>query len=378
MNEHGIKTSVWYGSNNLKNKIIDKEFGVQFSWDIPLLEGYDYEFFKNYSWKPSHANGFFGLVNLGMLIRLFQIPKSIIVVHGWHYLIHLIILLAGRLAGHTICIRCDNPQKHEILKHGWKQQVKKILLKYIVFPRIDYYLYVGKQNKLFYTYFGIQESKLLFMPHCVDNARFEESFHKLDRATLRYKSGINLTDKVILFSGKYIEKKKPLEILEAFRQFDQSDCWLIMVGEGNLKDEMENFISKHQLKRVLLTGFINQSKIVEYYKISDLFIMYSGLGETWGLSVNEAMNFNLPIIVSDLTGCADDLVKEGVNGFITKSNDTVDLTQKMRAILIENQLSFETKSSEIINIYSYSTIVSNLLKTFDQYNTKIQAFRSAS
>ena len=86
MNEHAVNTKAWYCSDESIKGGLDKQFGVDVKWDIPLLEGYAYRFFKNYSWKPSHANGFFGLINLGIITQLFKIPKSVIIVHGWNYL----------------------------------------------------------------------------------------------------------------------------------------------------------------------------------------------------------------------------------------------------------------------------------------------------
>jgi glycosyltransferase involved in cell wall biosynthesis len=43
----------------------------------------------------------------------------------------------------------------------------------------------------------------------------------------------------------------------------------------------------------------------------DIFVLPSKLHETWGLVVNEAMNFGLPVIVSDKVGCGEDLVERG-------------------------------------------------------------------
>ena len=139
LNEHGVKTKAWYGSDESIKGGMDKQFGTEVKWDIPLLQGYQYEFFKNYSWKASHFNGFLGLINLEMIGRLFSIPKSVIIVHGWHYLTHFIVLLIGRLLGHTVCLRCEMPQNQEALKTGWKQSLKKFGLKHLLFPRINYF-----------------------------------------------------------------------------------------------------------------------------------------------------------------------------------------------------------------------------------------------
>jgi len=362
LNEQGVQTSAWYCSFKSANGSLDKEFGTNIKWDIPLLEGYDYAIFKNHSWKPSQDNGFFGLINLGMIRKLFSMPKSVIVVHGWHYFTHLIILLLGKLRGHTICVRCDLPQKQEVLKNGWKQVVKRIGLKYLVFPRIDYFLYIGHQNRLFYKSFGVPDNRLLSCPYSVDNNRFRMESEKLKPSIpqIKKRMGIPASGKVILYAAKYIEKKRPIDLLKAFIHLNDPGCWLVMVGEGKLREEMEKLIHQYQVKQVVLTGFKNQTEISEYYAISDLFIMCSSVGEHWGLSVNEAMNFNLPLILSDLTGCSDDLVKEGDNGYVFKTGDVNQLAEKMKHILFENKLSWNTSSEHIIDQYSFHASMKSL------------------
>ncbi|WP_282112655.1 glycosyltransferase [Maribacter stanieri] len=362
MNEKGVKTEAWYCSDDSIKGGFDKEFGVNITWDIPLLKGYHYRFFKNSSWKPSIFNGFFGLINLGVLIQLFREPKAVIVVHGWNYFTHFMVLMLGKLRGHTICLRNDMPLSHEFYKQGWKQKIKKIGLKYFLFPRVNKFFYIGYQNKLFYKSYNIGDTRLVSCPYAVDNERFGEQYKLLSPkiSEIKHTMGIPAGDKIIIFSGKYIEKKRPLDLLQAFKNLNSPNCWLIMVGEGELRATMEAYIMQHSLKQVILTGFVNQSKIAEYYAIGNVFVMCSSLGENWGLSVNEAMNFDLPLLLSDLTGCSNDLVKEGNNGYVFKTGDVDALTIKLNEILLKNQLSWSTSSKSIIDDYDFNTIIKNL------------------
>ncbi|MEP2278374.1 glycosyltransferase [Maribacter sp.] len=364
MNDQDVNTEAWYCSDESIKGGFDKEFGVNITWDIPLLNGYSYQFFKNNSWKPSVSNGFFGLINLGLLKQLFNEPKAVIIVHGWNYFTHFMVLMLGTLKGHTICLRNDMPLSHEHYKKGWKQKIKKIGLKYFLFPRVDKFLYIGSQNKIFYKSYDIEDNRLVSCPYAVDNDRFKAQYKviKPNISSIRRDLGIPQNDKIIIFSGKYIEKKRPLDLLQAFKNLNNSNCWLIMVGEGELRTSMEHFIEKHQLKQVILTGFVNQSKIAEYYAIGDLFVMCSSLGENWGLSVNEAMNFNTPLLLSNLTGCSEDLVIQGVNGYTFKTKDVNELKEKMEEILIKNSLTLHITSQEIVDDYSFLSITDNLKK----------------
>ncbi len=363
LNEQNVPTSAWYCTDKTVKGSVDKEFGVTVKWDIPLLEGYSFRFFKNYSLRPSHEKGFFGLMNFGLLKNIFTIEKSLIVVHGWHYCTHLLVILLAKLRGHTVCLRYEMPYNQEVLKAGWKQKLKIRALK-IVFSRLDYFLYIGTQNKLLYQkLYGLPEDRLLFCPYSVDNSRFAEAYLKLVgcKIMLRQKRGIPIDHKIILYSGKYIEKKRPMDILQAYQQMNLPGCWLIMLGDGELRPKMEQFIAENKLDNVLLTGFVNQSEITEYYTVADVFVMCSTIGETWGLTVNEALNFNLPIVVSDHTGSATDLVVEGENGYVFKTGDIADLKEK-----VEKALTIDTNilkyPSTIIETYSYQTTTNTLKK----------------
>jgi glycosyltransferase involved in cell wall biosynthesis len=362
MNESGVKTKAWYCSDESIRGGLDKQFGVDVKWDIPLLEGYESVFFKNYSWKPSHTSGFFGLMNLGIILQLFRIPKSVIVVHGWNYFSHFFVILLGKLRGHTVCLRCEMPQKQEELKTGLKMSIKRVLLKYLIFPRVNYFLYIGTQNRLFYKSYGISDDQLVFCPYSVDDKRFRKENLELQpiKNNLKEKLGIPADDKIILYSGKYMEKKRPMDLLIAYKLFNNSSCWLIMVGEGELRKEMERYIKENNLNKVILTGFVNQSQVAEYYAISNVFVMCSTIGETWGLSVNEAMNFELPVIISDLTGCSEDMVKNGDNGFHFKTGDYNELAEKLEDVLIKNTLTGLTNPLSIVDIHSYRTVTENI------------------
>jgi glycosyltransferase involved in cell wall biosynthesis len=54
-------------------------------------------------------------------------------------------------------------------------------------------------------------------------------------------------------------------------------------------------------------GFINQSKLPDYYLASDLVVLPSRrMGETWGLVVNEALHAGCAAVVSEAVGCNQD------------------------------------------------------------------------
>jgi glycosyltransferase involved in cell wall biosynthesis len=354
-----------YCSDETLTGSIDKQFGVLVNWDIPLLDSYDYVFLRNASIYPSINNGFFGLINLGVISFLKKQPKSIIIVHGWAFVTNIITIVIAKTLGHVVCLRAETPLNQERKKHKLLTFIKHLYLRFL-FLFVDYGLYIGNQNKLFYKYLQFKESKLIFTPYCVDNNRFSTSASFVSKSASIEKLQLPENKKIILFSGKYIDKKRPMDLLNAIYQLNRNDLYTIFVGDGNLRAQMESFIIHNGIEQnVLLAGFINQSMIPYYYAAADVFVMCSGLGETWGLSVNEAMNFNIPIIVSETCGSSFDLVKNGINGFTFKEGDIDELSDKISKSLTFNSddiNNLKDCNKSILKEYSYETIITNLKK----------------
>ncbi len=352
---------VWYLSDHGVSDNLDQQFSINFKWDIPLLDGYSYEFLKNYSRKPGVYNGLFGFINWDILKKLIALPKkSIVVVPGWNSLSYIMALIFGRFLGHKMCMRGDPPLNHELLKGRTSRLLRWMAFKTILFPCVYRFLYVGKQNYDFYRYYGIKNHRLIRAPHAVNNDFFRTEAGRMEgsESSLRNKFHVPIDHKVILYCGKLIEKKNPIDLLRAFSMLPEHiRTTLIFVGEGELRSELEDIIHKENISNVIITGFVNQSVISEYYMIADIFVMCSGTGETWGLSTNEVMNFGVPVILSDLTGCAPDLVDS--NGIIFKTNSVSELHQSLLMILELPDIELKLKgvrSKEIVSQYSYDQI----------------------
>ncbi|MDH7463668.1 glycosyltransferase family 4 protein [Chitinophagaceae bacterium 26-R-25] len=344
----------------------DAGFGVQVKWDVPLLEGYKSTFIPNKSKKETLDNKFWELINPSVIKILKREPGDVIVVHGWSYASVWMTILAGKWYGKKIWLRAESPYNQEIKKSKRSLFLKRIIFKNFLFKMIDKCLYIGKESKKFFEYYGVPEKKLLYTPYCVNNAFFQLKHEELknNRDDIKKELNLPLGKKIILYSGKYIPKKNPLDLIKAYEKIGSRNAALVMVGEGELRKEMEAYIQQHNLSDVYLTGFINQSSIPKYYEIADVFVMCSGMEETWGLSVNEAMNFAKPVVVADTVGCSADLVKNGENGFVFEEKNIENLAGCINKLISDEAfcISAGNKSKEIIMDYSNSAIVRNMVE----------------
>ena len=82
---------------------------------------------------------------------------------------------------------------------------------------------------------------------------------------------------------------------------------LIIAGDGNIKDKLVNRYKN--FRNIKFVGFINQNLLIQYYTLSDLFVLPSKY-DAWGLVINEAMSFSKPVITSKNVVSSYDLIKQ--------------------------------------------------------------------
>jgi glycosyltransferase involved in cell wall biosynthesis len=344
----------------------DAGFGEAITWDTPLLDGYASFFIPNFGRRGNPDNHFWDVFNPGLVEVIRKRKRSVVIVNGWTYSSTLLAIFSSRLLGRKVWLRAENPMNQELRKSPRVLFLKRLFLKHILFRHfIDKCLYIGTESEKFFRYYGVTEDRLIYTPYAVDNAFFSAAWQEWKDRTgeLKQKLGLPQNKKIILFVGKYTPKKRPLDLLRAFRQLQPSDHILLMVGEGELRPDMEKFAGMEGLnEKVVFTGFVNQSQISLYYSVADVFVMCSGMGETWGLSVNEAMNFAKPVIVSDTCGCSADLVRHGGNGFIFEEGNIGQLAAYLQQTLADGSFTENAgrESGEIIKEFSIQTIVQNV------------------
>lgn len=332
----GIQCRVFYtwGKSVLQNKY-DPDFGKTIEWDIPLLEGYEYEFCENISKKPG-SHDYYGIINPHLIHSIIQYKATHVLVIGWRFKSHLQVLkyFKGKI---PVLFRGDSTLLDQSSGVSIKTFARKLYLSR-VYKKIDFALYVGTANKAYYKNMGLAETQLVFAPHAIDNFRFS----KINTGQLQWvnetKSQANVKedDVSIVFCGKLHEKKNPLLLLKAVNNLLQKNVHLFFIGDGELERQLKNEATGK--KNIHFLPFQNQSMMPAVYRLGDIFCLPSqGPGETWGLAVNEAMACGKAVLVSDKAGSTVDLVREGVNGYSFKSNDSKDLQGKLELMIKDKE-----------------------------------------
>lgn len=350
LHERGeIEIKVFYTWGTAAVQKFDPGFSKAISWDIPLLEGYPHVWVENTA-EDKGSHHFKGIVNPYLTQQIASCKPDAILVYGWSYQSHLKILrhYKGRI---PLWFRGDSNLIDK--QNSWKSLFRKTLLSW-VYSNVNKALYVGSANKAYFKKFGMKEEQLIFAPHAVDNHRFAAD-RSLEVQQLKHKLNIALQDILVLFAGKFEQKKDPLLLLNSLLQIEKEGVHLLFVGNGTLEKTLKEQALPHP--NVHFMNFQNQSYMPVVYQACDLFCLPSkGPGETWGLSVNEAMACSKPVLVSDKVGCAIDLVKEGYNGAVFKAPYLASLTEQLHKLirLGKHELMLQgANSKKIINNWTF-------------------------
>ena len=308
--------------------VYDPDFKQAFQWDIPLLEGYEKEFVENISKQPT-AGSFNGIDNRDLIQRIDRYNPDALLVFGWSFKSHLRVLrhYGGRK---KIIFRGDSNLLDEVPGLSVKKILRLVFLRW-VYRTVDLALYTGAANKSYYVKYGLTEDQLVYAGHAVENERFYDTTGRYEAAAAQWRLelGIAADEQVYLFAGKLEPKKDPLLLLEAFQQLNVPKSRLIFVGKGILEDVLQQKAAGDS--RILFLGFQNQQQMPVVYRLANVFVLPSkGPGETWGLSVNEALACDRPVLVSNKCGCAADLVVPGTNGLIFEAGDIGSLKTSMK------------------------------------------------
>ena len=155
-----------------------------------------------------------------------------------------------------------------------------------------------------------------------------------------------------LFVGRLTKEKNIEMIVDMFN--DLKEYKLTIIGTGPLEKTLKNKANDN----ITFKGQIVNRDINKYFESNDI-LMLTSISETWGLVIEEALFFGIPVLVSSNCGACV-LIKEGVNGYIVNLNNTqsirhiiLNLDDKVYARLLEGvtRFSIDKKDNEQLGVY---------------------------
>lgn len=180
----------------------------------------------------------------------------------------------------------------------------------------------------------------------------EEEVTKSEKFKLREELGMKHT-KIILAVGQFIYRKG-FDVLLKSAVHLSDKLGIYIVGDEPTKEYL-NIVRVNKLKNVHFVGFKTKDELKKYYKAADAFVLPTR-EDIWGLVINEAMAYGLPVVTTNRCNAGLELIQNGVNGYLISTDSVFELREAMIKAVQESE-ELGRNSLKIIKDYTIETMV---------------------
>ena len=274
---------------------------------------------------------------------------------GYYDPAQVLLMLYAKLRGIKVVISNESNVKDSV-RTGLKELLKKSILQLA-----DGFICFGKSSADYLKKLGIDSSEILTKKAAiVDDEILLENFQKGLSTRQQRKEVLGLPKYNFVYVGRMSEEKNLSLLIETFGQLKAQEWGLILLGEGSQKSALQILASQYE--NIFFLDGVVWYNVPIGLALADVFVLPS-LSEPWGLVVNEAMVCGMPVVVSEVCGCVDDLVIEGKNGFVFDPNNQKKLTEILQ-YFIENLAKINEMgeaSTQLIEPFSAEKVAKEIL-----------------
>ena len=197
---------------------------------------------------------------------------------------------------------------------AWREHLKSLLVR-----QFDAALLAGTPQRAYFLDLGFPDDAIFLGYDVVDNDFFRKGADEARADPARGAGLPGLADArpFFLASGRFLPRKNFDGLLRAYARYraEAGTPWrIVLLGDGPERARLEALVRDDGIEGVTFAGFRQIEELPVYYGRAGAFV-HPAYNDQWGLVVNEAMAAGLPVLVSERAGCAQDLVRDGENGF---------------------------------------------------------------
>ncbi len=214
----------------------------------------------------------------------------------------------------------------------------------------------GTASSRYANSFGIRNEKIFVASNAVDTELFAQQARIARENADALRRQFSLPARFFVFVGRLVAEKGVFDLLDAYARLAlpiRRKVGLVFVGDGVARKDLEARAAAITTGSVFFSGFLQRNELGSIYALADALVLPTH-SDTWGLVVNEAMACALPIIVTDVAGCTEDLVIDGKNGRVITAKHVDRLVAAMEDVASNEELrvSMGRCSQEAIRAYS--------------------------
>jgi glycosyltransferase involved in cell wall biosynthesis len=255
-----------------------------------------------------------------------------VVLHGHKDVTRLSLLRRLKRLGIPVAHASDANVFSERVVSSWRHPLRSasVSARMRVLAAMDAYMPMGIAGRAYYKLYGRPGVPFFPFPYEPDYALISRR-DPVTEQQLREEHRLPDSRKRFLYSGRLVPGKGLEGLIEAFSMVAEScpDWDLVLAGDGPIRASLERAVPERLRSRVTFLGFMQMDRLRSAYHVCHALV-HPSERDQWALVVNEAMAASLPLVVTDVTGAASDLVRNRVNGYIIRPGRTTDLADALR------------------------------------------------
>lgn len=262
-------------------------------------------------------------------------------------------ILFCKIKGIPYCIEYDGG-------FNKKDRLPKKLFKQFLLKKAKAHFTTCDRHIVYLEYLGIERKKIHKYPF---TSLTKENLHealKKRREKITYRRTLGMKeDQIVISVGRFSYNKgygKGYDVLMKIAERMSGETGFYIIGDEPTK-EFIDWKEEKQLSNVHFIGFKTKDELGIYYAAADAFVLLSR-GDIWGLVVNEAMSYKLPVITTEDCMAGTELVKNGYNGYLVDLNNLDNIKEKIDLVVSsEINKAYGNRSAEIISQYTIEKMV---------------------
>lgn len=301
-------------------------------WVVPVSRlQFPYKVMNGIRIAGRTSNPFPRYWNPGVMRHLAEFAPALTVVVGYHHPTSYAVWWYAKRSRSKLYLLCESNSFDRRSRRSWAEGLKWVFIR-----TCDGYIVPGKASAAYLKWYGADEKFVFFAPNSIDTESFPGPA-QIDDDVLRhrrecFKQEWSLPTFNLLFVGRLAPEKGVDVVIEVVNRLQKEgiEIGLILVGDGPLRGLLEAMVKREGVRHAVFLGFKQTEELAFYYRLGDLLI-HPARSEPWGLVVNEAMTYGLPVLCSPNVGAAQDLVVEGRTGYICES--PLDYVRRIRHLV---------------------------------------------
>jgi glycosyltransferase involved in cell wall biosynthesis len=304
---------------------------------------------------------------LGAILRATRPDFVITLGYNTSYSIYLCLLKT--LTRRFKLVYMSDSKADDGKRHRLKEALKRILV-----SRFDGALVAGEKHRRYAESLGIPLHRSRVGFDVIDVAYFRDAARHARAHADSERSRFALPPQYVLCVSRFVKRKNVPLVLEAFARsgLARRGLSLVLVGQGPQEQTIREKVAALGLsEQVLIVGSVLNRDMPIFYALARFIVLASEFDQ-WGLCVNEAMASGRPAIVSQTCGCANEVVHDGINGFLVRPGDVEQLAEKMTQLAEDDALceKLARNAETTIRDWTPELFAENVLALADVYCTR--------